>query len=52
MPLLSFLEKALYKCSKPVTSRIFDFLSLMRHLKEKEILFTMRQKLSFYLNPN
>jgi len=28
-------------CSKPVASRIFDFLCMMKHLKEKEILFTM-----------
>ena len=39
-------------CSKPVASRIFDFLSMMHHLKEKEILFTMTQKLSLYLKPN
>jgi len=39
-------------CSKPVISRIFDLLSMMHHLKEKEILFTMKRKLSFYLNPN
>ena len=30
----------------------FYFLSMMHHLKEKHILFTMTQKLSFYLNPN
>jgi len=24
----------------------------MQHLKDKEILLTMTQKLSFYLNPN
>jgi len=35
-------------CSKPVASRIFDFLNMMHHLKEKHILFTMTQKL-FYI---
>src|SRR6218665_1757044 len=38
-------------CSKPVASCIFDFLSMMHHLKEEDILFIMTKKLSFYLNP-
>ena len=36
-------------CSKPVASRIFDFLSMIHHLKEKHIVFTMTLKLSFYI---
>jgi len=34
------------------TSHNFDFLSMMNHLKEKEILFTMTQKLAFNHNPD
>jgi len=30
----------------------FYFCSMIYHLKEKYILFTMTPKLSFYLNPN
>ena len=39
---------------KPVASHIFYFLStgIMHHLKKKDIPFTMKQKVSFYFNPN
>jgi len=39
-------------CTKPVLRRILNVLSMMHHLKEKHVLFTMTHKLSFYLNPN
>src|SRR6218665_1218913 len=39
-------------CTKLVAGRIFDFLSMTLYLKEKDVLFTMTHKLSFYLNPN
>jgi len=37
-------------CAKPVLCHIFDFWSIMHHLKEKHILFVMTEQLSSYLN--
>jgi len=39
-------------CTKRVLSLIFDFLSMIHRLKEKDILFTITQQLPLYLNPN
>jgi len=35
-----------------VLSLIFVFLSMMHHLKEKHILYTVTPKIPFYLNPS